>query len=295
MKGWTFPLPDDDAWSCDGTEESKRGNTFETNTSFDEEPMEPSAPTPTRCPIHAGNSEPDTMVTCEGDISPSTTVSQSFEGKPSTKWDCRVISGSEEEMFHSGGPSVGANTQDRQFEHSLTNSANKIFGLQHVAGEQQHNQWSYPQHMTSLFTEHPQSTLEATNARRLTLTGGAPDHPSSTAASDWTPTRMSSQYYASTTDLLLQNLSMVVGNPSVRCFANAPWRAFCWMCAYLAEFNRDPWVSSKMLSRPAWNSQNRWTSKDLRGCTTYGKNMTSTWREMRHILSIHSGFTPKPG
>ena len=34
---------------------------------------------------------------------------------------------------------------------------------------------------------------------------------------------------------------MVVGNPSARCFANAPWRAFCWTCAYLAEFNRDPW------------------------------------------------------
>ena len=41
--------------------------------------------------------------------------------------------------------------------------------------------------------------------------------------------------YASTTDCILQNLSMTVGNPSAYCYANAPWRAFSWTCALLQE------------------------------------------------------------
>ena len=43
--------------------------------------------------------------------------------------------------------------------------------------------------------------------------------------------------YASTTECILQNLTMAVGNPSARCFANAPWRAFTWTCALLQETN----------------------------------------------------------
>lgn len=53
---------------------------------------------------------------------------------------------------------------------------------------------------------------------------------------------MSTNECASTTDLILQNLCVIVGNPSSRCYANAPWRAFCWMCAYL---NREPWGTIK--------------------------------------------------
>ena len=56
---------------------------------------------------------------------------------------------------------------------------------------------------------------------------------------------MSHHEYASTTDLILQNLTMIIGNPSTRCYANAPWRAFCWMRAYLAEFNLEPWGTVK--------------------------------------------------
>lgn len=33
---------------------------------------------------------------------------------------------------------------------------------------------------------------------------------------------------------------MVVGNRSARRFANAPWCAFTWTRAYVAELNRDP-------------------------------------------------------
>ena len=47
--------------------------------------------------------------------------------------------------------------------------------------------------------------------------------------------------YATTTDLLTQNLTMVVGNTSQRCFANASWRAFTRLCAFLQEHNLQPW------------------------------------------------------
>ena len=47
--------------------------------------------------------------------------------------------------------------------------------------------------------------------------------------------------YGSTTECILQNLSMKVGNPSARCYANAPWRAFAWTCALLQETNTQPW------------------------------------------------------
>ena len=55
LTGWTFPLPEDDAWSCDGTEESNRETQFEMDTSFEEEPIDYAAPTPTRCPAHFGS------------------------------------------------------------------------------------------------------------------------------------------------------------------------------------------------------------------------------------------------
>ena len=51
--------------------------------------------------------------------------------------------------------------------------------------------------------------------------------------------------YASTTECILQNLTMSVGNPSARCFANAPWRAFTWTCASLQETNTQPWGNLK--------------------------------------------------
>ena len=155
MQGWTFPLPDDDTWACDGTERSNRGNTSETNTSFAEEAMDPFEPSPKQSQIHAGILKPDTMVICEGDNSHSTTV----WGRTHRTYSLST--------------------------HSPTN-ANQP-GIPFVAGEQQHTQRSYPFQMTSAFTEHPLSTLEATHGHRLTLTGGAPDHPSSTAASGHLP------------------------------------------------------------------------------------------------------------
>ena len=80
--------------------------------------------------------------------------------------------------------------------------------------------------------------------RCLSISGGATYTDSTTL--DYTASGTMSYYeYAPTTDLALQNLSMIIGNPDARCYANAPWRAFCWMCAYLAEFNREPWGAIK--------------------------------------------------
>ena len=94
--------------------------------------------------------------------------------------------------------------------------------------------------------------------------------------------------------LILQNLNMVVGNPSSRCYANAPRRAFCWMCAYLAEFNREAWGVIKMPYKPLWNSMTQWTSNAYQDSTFCGKSTTSTWKGMLQISFIPSGFNPKP-
>ena len=34
---------------------------------------------------------------------------------------------------------------------------------------------------------------------------------------------------------------MAIGNPSSRCYANAPWRAFTWICGLLQETHTEPW------------------------------------------------------
>ena len=52
--------------------------------------------------------------------------------------------------------------------------------------------------------------------------------------------------FASTAECILQNLTMTVGNPSARCYANAPWRAFTWTCALLQETNTQPWGNLQM-------------------------------------------------
>ena len=67
----------------------------------------------------------------------------------------------------------------------------------------------------------------------------------STAVSTAKHTGKMDPSYASTTECILQNLTMSVGNPSARCFANAPWRAFTWTCALLQETNTQPWGNLK--------------------------------------------------
>lgn len=78
---------------------------------------------------------------------------------------------------------------------------------------------------------------------RLAVIGGTSE-PSSSGWTSTTATTMNQQVlydFATSTDLLMRNLTMIVGNPSQRCFANAPWRAFTWLCAFLQEHNLQPW------------------------------------------------------
>ena len=73
----------------------------------------------------------------------------------------------------------------------------------------------------------------------VSIKGGAPASSlSDTATQEHIPM---AHDYASTTDCILQNLTMTIGNPSAHCFANAPWRAFTWTCALLQETSAQPW------------------------------------------------------
>ena len=120
-----------------------------------------------------------------------------------------------------------------------------------IAGEQQSNHipmGSDPKTAPDTFTGHNFDTaFHSGNGQPfVNLTGGTYSSSLETTTSTGCGTKdMSHHEYASTTDLILQNLTMIIGNPSTRCYANAPWRAFCWMCAYLAEFNLEPWGTVK--------------------------------------------------
>ena len=198
------------------------------------------APPHQRWPVFEGSTASPIIGQGEGDISLSTNGQELLSASIQTKWDCRAASGSGGTQSQVDSASVGANTPDFLNTQAHSEGAIHNSGTQSVAGEQQPPHESYPQPQSNS-TAQLLTACDPTHGPCLKLTGGAPDQTSSTCETDWRHTTMSTQYYAPTTELLLQNLSMVVGNPSARCFANAPWRAFCWMCAYLAEFNRDPW------------------------------------------------------
>ena len=63
-----------------------------------------------------------------------------------------------------------------------------------------------------------------TDVSYISIKGGA--NPGTSAAPTPPGLPMMAHDYASTTDCILQNLTMTIGNPSAHCFANALWRAF---------------------------------------------------------------------
>ena len=111
--------------------------------------------------------------------------------------------------------SVGVNTPDVLNQQAHTQISMHQAGTQSVAGEQQPHE-SFPQ-LQSHVSTHFLTACAPTHGPCLKLNGGAPDQTSSTWETEGHHTNMSTQYYASTTDLLLQNLSMVVGNPRRKC------------------------------------------------------------------------------
>ena len=95
---------------------------------------------------------------------------------------------------------------------------------------------------TSPDSEHG-PLLGAPGPEVVSVQGGG--KKTSTAVSAAKHTGKMDTSYASTTECILQNLTMAVGNPSARCFADAPWRAFTWTCALLQETNTQPWGNLK--------------------------------------------------
>ena len=82
------------------------------------------------------------------------------------------------------------------------------------------------------------SSLGAPGPEVVKIQGGGASRPPQSGHKGKAATQST---FASTTECILQNLTMTVGNPSARCYANAPWRAFTWTCALLQETNMQPW------------------------------------------------------
>ena len=98
--------------------------------------------------------------------------------------------------------------------------------------------------------------------------------------------------YASTTECIRQNLTMKVGNPSARCFANAPWRAFTWTCALLQETNTQPWGNLQPAVQESLELAEAVDLFQLPGLHPLWKNTTSTFKVMQIILSRITSNSP---
>ena len=110
-----------------------------------------------------------------------------------------------------------------------------------------HGAGDFLQHATVGHRCAPQPVSGATDVDRRAVHGNDFVHirggASSSTISLTPPTERTQPMkdYATSTDCILQNLTMPVGNPSARCYANAPWRAFTWVCALLQETSTQPW------------------------------------------------------
>ena len=168
----------------------------------------------------------DDIMSCEGLESPNkghafeeiTTFEDALQpmvGSQSPQWVCRAASGSQMHLGISASMCAG----DIAHDMADTDTSGELFttydGEQSFHGGREHNLSNFEAHSLQIVdtSEHDSATQKATGM----------------------------QNYATSTDCILQNLTMVVGNPSVRCFANAPWRAFTRVCALLQETSAQPW------------------------------------------------------
>ena len=104
----------------------------------------------------------ETIVTCEGDNSQTTTGTNHVWGSPQTVWDCRAASGSEAHRTHTAETSVGEQTQVSQEKTSPICSLPTNMGTSQVAGEQQHNKGTCHKYMTIPDFEHNHLSATAT-------------------------------------------------------------------------------------------------------------------------------------
>ena len=202
FQGWTFPVPDDDIMSCEGLESPNKGRVFEEITTFD-------------------------------DALQPTVASQS------PQWDCRAASGSQLHLGISAPMCAG----DIAHDMADTDTSGELFttydGEQSFHGGHEHNLSNFEAHSLQIADTTETAVGAPHGSAFLSILGGAPSTDDTNDSATQTATGM--QNYATSTDCILQNLTMVVGNLSVRRFANAPWRAFTWVCALLQETSTQPW------------------------------------------------------
>ena len=213
LPGWFFPLPEDDTWSCDGTEEHSLGPFVGQNNSFDDEPM---GHQPHTMWIDTNGSQGDThRENCEGDNSHVFAGASMNQSPRHTTRVCRAASGSTDFSI-SSATSVGEQTRSTPVEPSQASSTHQS---NPVAGDEQLTQCSRDPQQGLPILRQPSDVPAPPHGPCLTITGGASTTPTTSFECGETPTVMSTHFYASTTDLLLQNLSMVVGNLRQRTLA----------------------------------------------------------------------------
>ena len=201
FQGWAFPVPDDDILSCAGHESPNTEHKLDDFTVFE------AAPQPLAVLL------PPQQV-------------------------CRAASGSDQQLGFSASMGAGDNAH-----HKADPNIGELFstddGVQSYQGRPEHMFCNFEDHgQPPIGTSEPVDGAPHGNAF-LSILGGAPETIDTTGSSPQTTPGM--QNYATPTDCILQNLTMVVGNPGLRCFANAPWRAFTWVCALLQETSAQPW------------------------------------------------------
>ena len=201
FQGWTFPVPDDDIVSCEGLESPNTRHLLDDITVFE------AAPQPLA--VH----QPSQQV-------------------------CRAASGSQQQLGFSASMGAGDNAHQ-----SADPYTGELFstddGDQSFPGRPEHTFSNFEDHSQPHFGNRPPADGAPHGNAYLSILGGAPESIKTTRSP--TPTFSGMQNYATSTDCILQNLTMVVGNPSLRRFANAPCRAFTWVCALLQETSTQPW------------------------------------------------------
>ena len=169
--------------------------------------------------------------------------SDEFEKAPTPDSVCRAASNSAPagtlQMEHCAGDS-----SQHHLQHLLQNTLNSgdpsnksagTFTLVHEDMAPSHEK-TFAQLPHTSASDGPSSG--APGPEVVTIRGGGSHRSPKTSQRGKAPTQST---FASTAECISQNLTMTVGNPSARCYANAPWRAFTWTCALLQETNTQPW------------------------------------------------------
>ena len=165
---------------------------------------------------------------------------EDFEGAPTTHLVCRAASNPAPAGTQQMDTCAGERSQHHLHNISqniFRETSNKSAGTSTFVHEVQ-----TPTQEHNFATPHPSavdgSALGAPGPEVVKIHGGGASRPPQSGHKNKVAMQST---FASTTECILQNLTMTVGNPSARCFANAPWRAFTWTCALLQETNMQPW------------------------------------------------------